>query len=112
MPAQIIPLTNAPNQSLSVSLNIDGTTKQLNLVLRFNEMGGWWTMTILDHNNNLVLDSVPLLTGAYPAANILAPYAYLGIGSAYIINASSTTQDWPDNTNLGTDFLLLWDDTV
>ena len=109
--AQIIPLTPAPNQSFSVTLQVDGAPLTLNLALRWSEMAGYWVMTIFDSAMNLLLDSVPLITGWYPAANVLAQYGYLGIGSAYILNNGTSDSDYPGRDDLGTNFSLLWDDT-
>lgn len=111
MSAQIVPLTSEPNQTFTAQLSIDGQAVKLQLGVRFNQMAAYWVLSVADAAGNPLLDSVPMLTGSYPAANILAPYAYLKIGSAYIINASGTTQDAPAGTNLGTDFVLVWDDT-
>jgi hypothetical protein len=109
--SQIIPLTNAPDQSLSVSLEIDGGVTTINLRLRYLDLAGYWLMTVRDRLGNLLVDGVPVLTGYYPAANLLQQQVYLGIGSAYCINASGVAQDYPDDTNLGSDFILLWSDT-
>jgi hypothetical protein len=110
--AQIIPLTNAPNQQLSVALNVDGAVLRLNLAITFSEMAQYWLMSISDAQNNLLLSSVPLITGAWPAANLLAQQAYMKIGSAYVINLGMVADDYPTDTELGTGFLLLWDDTA
>jgi hypothetical protein len=112
MPAQIVPLTNQPTQTLFVPLNVDGAVLPLQLVVRFSEMAQYWVLTISNSAGLLLLDSVPMLTGVAPAGNILGQYGYLAIGSAFIINASGIDADSPDSTNLGTDFCLLWDDTA
>jgi hypothetical protein len=111
MPAQIVPLTNQPNQGLVVALAIDAGTTTLQLDISYSEIAQYWLMAISDRNGNLLVDSIPMLTGYYPAANLLCQFVYLGIGSAYILNASGVAMDYPNSTNLGTDFLLLWDDT-
>lgn len=135
---QVIPLTTAPNQSFTVSLQIDGTTTTLNVTVSYNSMSGYWVLAIYDASGNLLIDSTPVLTGSYPAANILGQQRYLNIGAWYIVNvsnipvASGTDEgygeggfgggdyggqigqsgtDYPDNTNLGTDFQLWIDDT-
>jgi hypothetical protein len=108
---QIIPLTNSPDQSLTVTLTVDGAVLTLQLIVRFSEMAGYWLLTVLDRLGNLLLDSIPMITGEWPAANLLGQYAYLKIGSAYVINAGNVATDYPDTTNLGGDFVLLWDDT-
>lgn len=110
--AQIIPLNNSPNQSLSVALTVDGNILRLQLEIGFSEMAQYWLMTILDTGGNLILSSIPMITGDWPAANLLAQYGYLRIGSAYIINAGQVAADYPDASSLGTDFVLLWDDTA
>ena len=113
MSAQIVPLTYDPDQTLQVALNVDGKTLTLGLEVKWNATAGYWVMTITDPTTGTtLLDAVPLITGAYPSANILGQYGYLAIGSAYIINAGGVEMDSPDDTNLGTDFVLLWDDTA
>ena len=110
--AQIIPLTSAPRQSLSVTLTVDGASLALNLAAYYAEIAGYWVLSISTQQGVLLVDSIPLITGSYPAANILAPYAYLAIGSAYVINVSATSDDIPNAASLGTDFELWWDDTA
>lgn len=109
---QIIPLDNSPNQNLQVSLNVDGNVLQLQLSITFSEMAQYWIMAIRDSQGNLLLDSIPMLTGDWPAANILGQYGYLAIGSAYLLNAGQVSQDYPDSTTLGNAFFLLWSDTA
>jgi hypothetical protein len=112
MSAQIIPLTPDPNQVFEVPLNINNTVKSLYLTLRYNELAQYWFMTVKNSQGVIILDSIPLVTGNVPSGNILRQFAYLGIGSAYVLNASEVaTPDFPNNKNLGTDFVLLWDDT-
>jgi hypothetical protein len=132
MSLQVIPLTNAPNQTLTVQLQVDGAPLTLNLTVNFNEMSGYWILSISDVNNNLLIDSIPMLCGNYPAANLLEQQRYLGIGSWFIINVANLSPngsdlgygegpygfgayggesgqgglDYPNSTNLGTDFQL------
>ncbi len=111
MATQVIPLTTEPNQTFQTTLSVDGQNIILSLTIRYNEVAGYWVMTITDPATNIILlDSIPLITGAYPAANVLGQYAYLGIGSVYVIKASAVAMDYPDSTNLGTDFVLVWTD--
>jgi hypothetical protein len=111
LPDQVIPLTNAPNQSLTVPLSIDATSVTLQLEVGYSEIARYWVMAVYDRNGNLLLDSIPMITGSYPAANLLQQHAYLAIGSAYVVNVSGVAQDYPNATNLGTDFQLIWSDT-
>jgi hypothetical protein len=112
MAAQIIPLDNSPDQSFTVSLSVDGSLLTLQLNVYFSEMANYWLMDIFDNQGNPLLASVPLLTGSYPAANILQQYGYLGIGSAFLLNVSASPLDHPDKNSLGTDFILIWSDTA
>lgn len=112
MAIQVIPLTTDPNQTFQTTVSVDNQNITLSLTIRYNEMAGYWVMTITDPTTNIILlDSIPLITGSYPAANVLGQYAYLGIGSAYVVKAGAVNMDYPDDTNLGTDFLLVWSDT-
>lgn len=109
----IVPLTNNPDQTYKITIPVDGKNLKLKLRVRFNTAANYWVMSIYDAaSNRLILDAIPLLTGGYPAGDLLGQYRYLGLGSATIINAGNSTMDSPDSSNLGTDFLLLWGDTV
>jgi len=76
-------------------------------------MANYWVATIADvSTGQIILDSLPLVTGQYPAANLLGQYAYLGLGSAVVLNMENSPLDYPDSETLGTIFLLAWGDTV
>ena len=111
MANQIVPLTSMPNQSLTTQLIVDGKSLTLNLVLSYSYMSGYWFMTVYSAQGTLLLDSLPMLTGVYPAANILAQYVYLVIGSAYLLNVGNSATDYPGANDLGSNFVLLWGDT-
>jgi hypothetical protein len=111
---QIVPLNSSPNQNFLANLTVNGAALKLNLSIRFNEIAQYWTMGVADANNTVILASVPLLTGSWPAANILGQYQYKQIGSCYLLNVSNggNNLDYPNGQNLGTDFILLWGDNV
>lgn len=111
---QVIPLTTQPGQSFEVALAVNNITVRLQLTFRYNEMANYWVMTVVDVVAGAILvDNVPLVTGSWPAANILDAYQYLNIGSAYVINASNASvNDYPNATSLGTDFILVWSDNA
>ena len=111
MALQIVPLSPS-QQSVTAQLQVDGASLTLTLSIHWSEMAGYWVMTILDSQGNLLLDSIPLVTGWYPAANLLAQYGYLHIGSAYVLNLGVTESDYPGNTDLGAGFILVWGDTA
>lgn len=112
MSAQIIPLTSSPQQSLAVGLDVDGATLRLQLDIYFNEMAQCWYMDIADGQGNPLLASLPMITGDWPASNILAQYGYMKIGSCQVINVGQVSDDYPGQSELGSSFQLLWDDTA
>ena len=113
MSFKIIPLTSSPDQAFKITIPVDGKNLKLKLRVRFNTAANYWVMSIYDAaSNTLLLDAVPLLSGGYPAGDLLGQYRYLGLGSAAILNVGNSTMDSPDSTNLGTDFLLAWGDSV
>jgi len=111
MSLQVVPLSSS-SQTTTVQLQVDGNPLTLVLVVKWSAMAGYWVMTIYDAQDNLLLDSIPLVTGWYPAANLLAQYGYLQIGSAHIINLGVDASDYPGSTDLGVGFILLWGDTA
>jgi len=110
--AQIIPLTNDANQTLTVALNVNGGVLRLNLFVTYSEMAQYWIMSIYDSRGNILISSIPMVTGSWPAANILSQFGYLNIGSAYIINLGQVSDDYPNSSELGNAFSLLWDDNA
>lgn len=92
---------------------MDGDPLILNLTIAYNEMAQYWVMSIDDEDGNSLLSNIPLLTGFFPAANILGQYVYLQIGSAYVLDMSNSVPiDYPNASDLGSDFVLLWGDNV
>lgn len=112
MPYKIIPLTTDPNQNFKSTIPVDGKNLTLFFYLRYNQIAGYWWLSIGDSKNKILIDSLPLVTGDYPAANILGQYSYLNIGSCTIVKTGDLPSDIPDNTNLGTDYVMVWSDTI
>jgi hypothetical protein len=113
MSSQLVPLTTAPNQSLIVSLSVNGESIDLDIDLHYNEVAGYWVMAISTAQLGLLLDSIPLVSGNAPVGNLLGQFEYLEIGGFTLVNASQVALDYPNNTDLGTDFLCIWyDNTV
>lgn len=108
--AQYVKLDSSPGQTFKVTLNVNGAILTLGLRLDYNTMAGYWMLTIFDAQDNLLLSNLPLLTGTWPAANILQPYGYLKIGTAYLVNTSQDPGDYAGPSNLGSSYQLLWDD--
>ena len=111
MSSQSIPLNPSLTQNFAVQLTVNGQPLTLNFMLAYSTMAGYWQLAVSDVNGNTLIASVPLITGLYPAANLLAQYQYLQIGSAYLLNTGNAPVDYPGPNNLG-QFSLLWGDNV
>ena len=111
MSNQIVPLTSQPNQLFTAQLTVDGEALVLNLGMRWSYMAGYWVLDIYSAQGESLLTGIPVVTGVWPAANLLAQYGYLAIGSAYVLSNGSQN-DYPDDAELGSSFYLLWGDTV
>jgi hypothetical protein len=110
--AWIIPLDGSPNQTMDIQLNVNGGNISLRLFIRYNETAKYWTMRVTDAaTGKTLIDALPLITGDYPAGDLLKQYQHLRIGSAYVIN-NGYALDYPDDTSLGTGFSLLWGDNA
>jgi hypothetical protein len=103
----VVPLTNAANQQLTISLPINGTTVDLNLAVNFNEVGQFWVMSVSDQSGNPLFSDVPLITGYWPGGNLLAQYNYAQIGGCTVINQSGGAGDWPGVNGWGP-YQLIW----
>lgn len=109
-----IPITSDPNQNFKCTIPIDGENKSFIFNLKYNTQANYWILTISDDiTGKMLIDSLPLITGEYPSANLLEQYNYLNIGSAVIIKVNPDIEvDYPDEKNLGTAFKLIWGDTL
>lgn len=105
----IVPFAPSTNQTTSVTLPVNNGNITLKFTFTYNTPGGYWFMSVTQ-NGTLLLDAVPLVTGEYPAGNILSQYDYMQIGSAYIVPVTSVTTNDPTFDTMGTDFYLVWSD--
>lgn len=109
-----IPLTSAPNQTLKCNIPVDGENKYFEFNLSYNSIGGYWMLTVRDGNTRQVIISNLNMFTTYGSvnSNILNVYKYLRIGSAYVVPMVRDQIAAPNDTNLGTDYVLVWGDTV
>lgn len=89
-----IPLQATP-QLLSVTLA--GVSYQL--TVRWNAYANTWVLDIADQNGAGLAQGLPMLTGQ----DLLAQYAYLGIGGKLVVQTDQTPYALPTAGNLGTD---------
>lgn len=102
----IIPIAATPNYTFSSKVPVDGQNIVLGFELRYNELAGYWIVTIRNERSDLIA-GLPVL----PAQNILEQYEYLQIGSAYIVPAQTVAEQWPSRYTLGAQWYLVWGDT-
>lgn len=102
----IIPITSKPRNTFSCKIPVDGKNVTLVFTTRYNEIAGYWNVTVSDTNGLILINNLPML----PGQNILEQYSYLEIGSACIIPAHQMEDEYPNAENLGGDWLLVWSD--
>lgn len=109
---QIIPTSPAPDNTMSVVVEVNGQKIPLLFRFRFNVVGKYWFLDVSNAiNGSMYLSGVPLVTGEYPAADLLEQFHYLGIGKALIAKMTDTPPtEIPDDRNLGVEFALAWGD--
>lgn len=105
-----IPLDTTPDQQFNVTVQVGEENVSLILHLRYNTEGDFWHMDITNaETEEMLIAHVPLLTGEYPAADILEQFEYIGIGSVIILKMTDAAEgDFPNLDNLGTDYVLYW----
>ncbi len=114
----VLPITAGTNQTFTSTLPVNGGNVTLTFTLTWNTPGDYWALTVVDASGTKLLDGMPVITGQYPAANLLRQYQYLGIGAAYLLPGSTTLPDNPTFDTLGTSatssaptFQLVWSDS-
>jgi hypothetical protein len=92
---------------------VDGKNLSLRFSLKFNTEAGYWILSLTDDvSGEVLIDSLPLISGVYPSANLLDQYNFLKIGSAVMVKTNPDNPAvMPDGYNLGTEFQLVWGDT-
>lgn len=105
-----IPLTTTPFDQKTFKLTLgDNRNIDILLKLRYYDLYELWVADVCDNTTGAELVvGMPLV----PGIDLLGQYAYLNIGSAYMVAVEPTTQEQPDNTTLGTTWVLLWGDSA
>lgn len=107
----IVPITNDPNQTFSVSIPFTDRNVELRFFVAWNEIAGYWFMNIAnDRTGEILVEGIPMMSGKAPADNLLEQYEYLKIGKVYILKSSSVVRDIPILGDWGVNFFLGWDE--
>ncbi|WP_336764158.1 phage baseplate plug protein [Asaia sp. VD9] len=88
-----VPLVSAP-QSFSTDFN--GSTYSLRFTFQNVDQGGW-LLDIYDTSANPIVVGIPLVTGA----DLLAQYAYLGLGVSLYLVTDGDSDAVPTFADLG-----------
>lgn len=104
----IVPLTNQPYSEQEFKLTLKNRRNiNIKLKLRYNDLCADWTAEVIDNSTvKTLIDTLPLV----PGVNLLGQFGYLNIGEAYVIPTTDTELMMPDNTTLGSVFVLVWGD--
>lgn len=105
-----IPLDTYPDQEFSITVEVNDMNIPLIMRLRYNTEGDFWHMDVSDGvTGEMLISNIPLVTGEYPAADILRQFEHIGIGQAVVLAVTDNTAgEIPGLSDLGTDFVLLW----
>lgn len=111
---QQIPLTSEPNQEFEVVIQINEENKNYKFNASWNRVAGYWVISITDQaTNEIILDSIPLVIGGDVTSDILLAHCSLLLGAGYLVpTVDSPSFENPDNQNLGSDFVLVWDGEI
>lgn len=105
-----IPIDTDGDQQFNITVQVGEENVSLILRLRYNTEGDFWRMDITNADTEeMLISGVPLLTGEYPAADILEQFEYIGIGSAIVLKMTDDAEgDFPNLENIDTDYVLFW----
>lgn len=73
------------------------TPVSVNLVVKWNTFMAAWSVDVYDQSQNLIIGSVPLVTGA----NLLEQFAYLELGGKLNVQTDGDPEAVPTFENLG-----------
>ena len=109
----IVPIDNTPNHSFTCLIPVDNANRTFYLKLMYNNVADYWEMDVGDADTGeSLICGMPLLSGEYPAANLLEPWTALSIGSAVIVPiGTATSSSNPNLESLGASYALVWSDT-
>lgn len=109
----LIPATSEPNQTFQCIVPVDGGTRTFEMHFSYNAVAEYWEMSASDvDTGEELVTAVPLLSGEYPAANLLEQFAFLGMGAAVMVPVGLPDRSRePSADSLGSEYVLVWSDT-
>lgn len=108
-----IPLTSAPDQTFTTTVNINNENVTASFRIRYNSIGKYWTITMYTSGNDQnIVDDVVVYCGYEYYNDLLEPYKYKMIGSLFVVPRKIGLSDYPSMTNLNSDYWLVWGDEL
>ena len=107
-----VPLTNSPNQRFQITLPVNDENIQFVFELWYNEQANYWLMSLTNKTKQeQVFVNLPLLaTKSDVFGNMMCQLEYKEVGICYIIPTSEDLKSMPDDTNLGSLYIMIWGD--
>lgn len=102
-----------PNQTFKVIVTFDDKKQTFFLTFNYREVCEYWTMTIKDVYQNVLLSNIPCVTGGglLEAGNLLQQFGYMALGSMLMHKTQNTSNDVPGPRDLGIEYEFYWGDT-
>lgn len=97
-------MTNKPNQTFSATIPQGANNIRLAFFVNWNEISGFWQMTIGNIETQEQLINLMPLVNEFP----LHQYQYFNISEIFMIKIGNTSHDYPDIADWGENFNLFW----
>lgn len=106
-----IPLTTAPNQTFTCNIPINNENIRFRFFLSYNEQAQYWLMTLTRVSDNKeLLTNIPLIVSKSRFMDLFCQLDYMKIGFCIISPVDEDQKSMPDDTDLGTNYLMIWGD--
>ena len=106
-----LPLLPYPNQTFSFTMPVNSQNERFIGELHYNAQGKYWNFSLFYASGKTpIIVNLPLLASMYKFSNLFCQLDYLRIGSLYIGMKNETPNSAPDDTDLGTNYIVVWGD--
>lgn len=106
-----IPVSALPNNSFNINIPVGDENIYFKLEFVYNSIAEYWMMSIYDADTlDCYISNLNLIETLGEYADLIKLFSYKHLGAVYIVNTGSVNSSMPDDTNLGTDFELVWSD--
>lgn len=107
----LIPLNSAPNQTFTCIIPVNGENIRFTFFLSYNSVAKYWQLTLTKTlTQEVMVSCLPILSSSFDFRDIFNQLGYKNIGKCMIFNKNNDFESMPNDENLGTDYLMLWED--